>query len=60
MTYTVKDLKNLIENMPDNLPVQVVGRYVDQDDMVMTDIWVDKEGVFFELGYEFDRAGFLR
>ena len=48
------------ENMPDNLPVQVVGRYVDQDDMVMTDIWVDKEGVFFELGYEFDRAGFLR
>ena len=60
MTYTVKDLKNLIENMPDDLPVQVVGRYVDQDDMVMTDVWIDKEGVFFELGYEFDRAGFLR
>lgn len=60
MTYTVKDLKNLIENMPDNLPIQVVGRYVNQDDMVMTDVWVDKEGVFFELGYEFDRAGFLR
>lgn len=59
MTYTVKDLKNLIKNMPDDLPVEVVGRYVHQDDMVMTDVWVDKEGVFFELGYACDRAGFL-
>ena len=60
MTYTIKDLKELIKDTSDDLPVQVVGRYVDQEDMVMTDVWLDEEGLFFELGYIFDAAGFLR
>lgn len=60
MTYTIKDLKELIKDTPDDLPVQVVGRYVNQEDMVMTDVWLDEEGLFFELGYIFDAAGFLR
>lgn len=60
MVYTIKNLKDLIKDMPDDLPVQVVGRYVGEEDMVMTDIWIDKDGLFFELGYVFDAAGFLR
>ena len=58
--FTIDNLKEMIRDAPGDLPVKVVGRYVNQDDMVMTDCWLDNEGLFFELGYEFDRAGFLR
>lgn len=60
MVFTVKDLKEMIKDAPDDLPVEVIGRYVGQDDMVMTDCGLDNESLWFELGYEFDRAGFLR
>lgn len=60
MGFTVKDLKELIKDAPDDLPVEVIGRYVHQEDMVMTDVGIDKESLWFELGYEFDRAGYLR
>lgn len=58
--FTIDNLKEMIKDAPGDLPVEVVGRYVNQDDMVMTDCWLTDEGLFFELGYEFDRAGFLR
>lgn len=60
MGFTIKDLKELIADAPDNLPVEVIGRYVSQDDMVMTDIGIDDKSLWFELGYEFDRAGYLK
>lgn len=58
--FTIGDLKELIEDAPNDLPVEVVGRYVGQDDMVMTDLGLDDESLWFELGYEFDKAGWLR
>lgn len=60
MGFTIKDLKELIKDASDDLPVEVIGRYVSQDDMVMTDVGIDDKSLWFELGYEFDRAGYLR
>ena len=58
--FTIGDLKELIKDAPNDLPVEVIGRYVGQDDMVMTDLGLDDESLWFELGYEFDKAGWLR
>ena len=58
--FTIGDLKELIKDAPNDLPVEVFGRYVGQDDMIMTDLGLDDESLWFELGYEFDRAGWLR
>lgn len=58
--FTIKDLKTLIVDADDDLPVEVVGRYCHQDDMVMTDLGLDENGLWFELGYECDAAGFLQ
>lgn len=57
MTFTIKDLKEFIKDADDDLPVEVIGRYCGEDSMVMTDIILDNEGLFFELGYACDRAG---
>ena len=59
MGFTVKDLKELIKDVPDDLPVEVIGRYVHQEDMVMTDVGIDEKSLWFELGYACDRAGYL-
>lgn len=59
MVFTLGDLRKIIKDAPDDLPVEVGGRYVHQDDMVMTDIIIDDESLFFELGYVCDRAGYL-
>lgn len=59
MGFTIKDLKELIKDAPDDLPIEVVGRYYGQEDMVMTDVGIDEESLWFELGYECDRAGYL-
>lgn len=59
MGFTIKDLKELIKDAPDDLPVEVIGRYVGEENMVMTDVGIDDESLWFELGYECDRAGYL-
>lgn len=59
MGFTIKDLKELIKDAPDDLPVEVIGRYIGESNMVMTDVGIDNESLWFELGYEFDRAGYL-
>lgn len=60
MGFTIKDLKELIKDAPDDLPVEVIGRYVGEENMVMTDVGIDEKSLWFELGYEFDKAGYLR
>ena len=60
MGFTIKDLKELIKDAPDDLPVEVIGRYVGEENMVMTDVGIDDKSLWFELGYEFDQAGYLR
>ena len=60
MGFTIKDLKELIKDAPDDLPVEVIGRYVGEENMVMTDVGIDEKSLWFELGYEFDQAGYLR
>ena len=59
MVLTIGELKQFIKDTDDNLPVSVVGRYVGEEDMVMTDFGIDEEGLWFELGYPCDIAGYL-
>ena len=58
MSFTVKDLKEMIKELPDELPVKGESRYYDR--YVLTDILWDDDSLCFEVGYECDAAWWLR
>ena len=59
MGLMIGEMKEFIKDADDTLEVQVVGRYVGEENMIMTDFGLDEEGLWFELGYPCDCAGYL-